>query len=525
MLQSHRPGVSRSPAGSGGRFYLVLGAVALSVAAFSLLIPSTPSYDPWAWLVWGREIAHLRLHTTGGPSWKPLPVIFTTLFAPLGNAAPDLWLAVARAGALMATVMCFKVAWRIAASLCRTPGGRGMNALLPLLAGAIAAGSLVNSPGVISQNTLGYSEGLLTALVLIAFERHLDGARRQAFVAGFFAALDRPEIWLVWVPYGIYVCRHDPGARWLVGTLLGLIPVLWFLPELWGSGQLLRGVVRAQTPRGNSAAYASCPLCTELTGHAIPSALPRVEVAALLAMLFAGVRLLWRGPSRGLLRTPMGLSAERQLVVLAAVGFAWWLGVALETQAGFSGNDRYLVLGTALIAIAGGVGWAWGAHALSTALAARRRRLGTGVVVGAALAAAIAVFIAIPPWIGRKVVSLPSTYGSLLYQAHLRQDVTRAVAKAGGPARVLRCGAVMTEGFQVPMLAWALDVHTVRVLAPPASAARPGAAPNVIFQTRASRRAALLPIVQAWPQVHYRLLGHIRTFSVYSSCAGRVRHS
>ncbi len=521
------PGASRARPRAGGRFYLILGAVALSVAALSLLVPSTPSYDPWAWLVWGREILHLRLHTTGGPSWKPLPVIFTTLFAPLGNAAPDLWLVVARAGALMAIVMCFKVAWRLAASLCRAPDERQVNALLPLLAGAIAAGSLLNAPGVITENALGYSEGLLTALVLIAFERHLDGAPRQAFVAGFFAALDRPEIWLLWVPYGIYLWRRDPGARRLVGISLGLIPLLWFLPELWGSGHLLRGVTRAQTPRSNSAAYARCPFCTELTGHALPSALKRVEVAGLVAMLVAGGRLLWEARLRthGARRVPRALRGELQLAAVAAVGFSWWLGVALETQAGFSGNDRYLVLGTALVAIAGGAGWAWGASVLGTALASRRRRLGSGARSGLAGAAAIAVFLVIPPWIGERVTSFPSIYHALIYQAHLRQDVTRAVAKAGGRAPVLRCGTVMTEGFQVPMLAWTLDVHTARIESPLASAARPGPAPNVIFQTRATRGTSLLPVVQAWPGVHYRMLERVRTFNVFSTCAARVNHS
>src|SRR5881394_848932 len=98
---------------TGARLYLWLGAAALVVGAISLLIPSTPSYDPWAWLVWGREIAHFKLHTTGGPSWKPLPVIFTTLFAPFGKAAPDLWLVVARAGAVMAAAMVFRLSWRL----------------------------------------------------------------------------------------------------------------------------------------------------------------------------------------------------------------------------------------------------------------------------------------------------------------------------------------------------------------------------------------------------------------------------
>src|SRR5437879_3310869 len=53
-------------------FYLALGATAALLATCSLLLPSTPSYDPWAWLGWGREILHLGLHTAGGPSWKPL---------------------------------------------------------------------------------------------------------------------------------------------------------------------------------------------------------------------------------------------------------------------------------------------------------------------------------------------------------------------------------------------------------------------------------------------------------------------
>ena len=61
-------------------------------------LPATLAYDPWAWLVWGREIGHLDLDTTGGPSWKPLPVVITTPLAVLGDLAPTLWLVVARTG-------------------------------------------------------------------------------------------------------------------------------------------------------------------------------------------------------------------------------------------------------------------------------------------------------------------------------------------------------------------------------------------------------------------------------------------
>src|SRR5262249_21451653 len=90
---------------------IVLGSLVL--AALTLLMPSAPTYDPWAWIVWGREIAHLNLSTVDGPSWKPLPVIFTTVFSLAGGAAPALWVLVARAGAIAAVVMTFRVTRRL----------------------------------------------------------------------------------------------------------------------------------------------------------------------------------------------------------------------------------------------------------------------------------------------------------------------------------------------------------------------------------------------------------------------------
>src|SRR6188472_1348872 len=86
------------PAWLSTTLLVVLGCLAL--AALSLLEPGSPTYDPWAWLIWGREVVHLDLSTVGGPSWKPLPVLLTTPFALFGSLAPDLWLFVARAGAI-----------------------------------------------------------------------------------------------------------------------------------------------------------------------------------------------------------------------------------------------------------------------------------------------------------------------------------------------------------------------------------------------------------------------------------------
>jgi hypothetical protein len=512
---------------TGGRLYLALAGLALVIAALSLLIPSTPSYDPWAWLVWGREIVHLNLHTAGGPTWKPLPVIFTTVFSLFGSAAPDLWLVVARAGALMAVAMTFKVAWRVTRDIVVQPtetrGGARWLVLAPVaFAALVAAASLVNSRGFVTDNALGYSEGLMTALVLIALDRHLDGARRQAFVIGFFAALDRPELWALWGPYGLYLWWKDPRARALVASLFVLVPALWFLPELWGSGHLFRGVTRAQHVRSNSAALAKCPFCTEFRGHAWPRVMFRIKIVALLAM-GAAAWGLWRTRESWWRRAPLlaGTRGRLVLLVVGAGGWLWWIGIAVLTQAGFSGNDRYLVLGSALISIAGGVGWGWGAVAAATLAARFSGAVGRHLVTasGVAVALALIVLIAAPPWIGPSVIDVPATHRALVYQAHLREDMTAVVQRLGRRS-ILACGTVMTEGFQVPMLAWNLGVHTIRIEAPPAEPGG-GTPPSVIFQTRAQSNSTLLPIIRPW-HVHYTLVAHQRTFRVFMNCAAKV---
>ena len=76
---------------------------------------AVPTYDPWAWIIWGREVAHGDLVTTTGPSWKPLPVIFTTPFSLAGDdGAPLLWLVVARAGGILAFAMAYRLGTRLA---------------------------------------------------------------------------------------------------------------------------------------------------------------------------------------------------------------------------------------------------------------------------------------------------------------------------------------------------------------------------------------------------------------------------
>src|SRR4051794_16320777 len=98
--QSPPPAAADRPAeGSRWRAWgssplLVSALVCVALAALSAaILPTVPSYDPWSWIVWGREIVnpHLGFSTGGGPSWKPLPVIFTAVYGLFGGAAPTLW--------------------------------------------------------------------------------------------------------------------------------------------------------------------------------------------------------------------------------------------------------------------------------------------------------------------------------------------------------------------------------------------------------------------------------------------------
>ncbi len=536
----------------GWRTYAWLGAAALAIAALSLLLPSTPSYDPWSWLVWGREILHGTLHTQGGPTWKPLPIIFATIFAVFGSAQPNLWLVVARAGAVLATLMSFKLAarltWWLRGEIAGRAAGDARGALdavsewaPAVLAGLIAAVGLALKGNLLSDSALGYSEGLATAALLIGVERHVDGHHRQAFVFGFVAALARPEIWLFWGPYGLWLMWKDPGSRGLVIGLAVLCLFLWFVPQKWGGGSWLSGFQRAQHPRKNSPAFASCPFCTELSDHAWRLVLLRIKIGAVLVIGSAAAVLGRAMRARGALR--LEGARERALATLAlcgVFGYAWWILIALETQAGFSGNDRYLVIGSGFIDICGGAGFGWAALELGRFV--RRRlatRAGSGeagarsgagarAVLGTSAPALLAlVFVFVPNWVGANgnTISLGATHRSLVYQATLRKDLVALIDRAGGVAKLKACGAghVMSEGFQVPMVAWYFKARISDIEDQPTTDAKGVSKPygypwpNVIFQDRDTGSAQLLPLpdtILAWERQGARYVFR-RTKEIY----------
>lgn len=387
----------------------VLGAC-VALAALSLALPGAPTYDPWAWIIWGREVVEWNLVTSGGPSWKPLPMLFTVPFAALGDAvAPDLWLVIARAGGLLALVM----AYRLGARLAGPP------------AGVVAVVALAISDSFVRHFWRGFSEGLLVGLVLWAIERHLDGRRTQAFLLGAAAGLLRPEVWPFLAAYGLHLAWREPRRIPLVAAAGVATLAGWFVPEYLGSGDFLRAANRAMEANLGSAAYAEQPWLEVFTRSA------GLLLVPVFALALAG--LVLRGGDPSVRALALGVAALMAMV-------------AAMTEAGFAGNLRYVALPAALVCVLAGAG--------AAAIVERGGRLAATALVLVTVPFAIAV-----------AGDLREDVAMVRSEAHFYDTVDVAIAQAGGQRRVNACGGVYTGRFEVPVLAWKLHrhLHDVRI--------------------------------------------------------------
>ena len=102
--QTPRVRPSRPPAPRARRVTRRAAPVAAcaALAALSLLLPWALAFDPQVWVAWGHDAFHGHLDTRGGPTWKPLSVLGTTLLAPLDRDAEPVWAAIGRMGGLLA---------------------------------------------------------------------------------------------------------------------------------------------------------------------------------------------------------------------------------------------------------------------------------------------------------------------------------------------------------------------------------------------------------------------------------------
>jgi hypothetical protein len=381
---------------------------AIALAAVSLLLPWALAFDPQAWVVWGRDASRFALDTSGGPSWKPLPVAVTTPLALTGDPAPALWLVVARAGGLLALAG----AWALAARL----GGT--------VAGAAAAAVMALSPWWLFNTALGNSEGLLAAAALWAVVVHLEGHHRAALALGTAAALLRPEVWPFLGLYGLWLWRAEPGARPAVVAAGVAVPLLWLGPDVLGIGGALSASRAARgEPSLGSAALEDVP------GPAVlADAVALLTVPATLAAV-AGT-----------------IAGPRLARVLAAAAVAWIAIVAVMAQAGYAGNPRYLVAAMAFGCVLAGAGAAW-----------------LGRWIPAPVAAAVLVVA-----VGAVTLDdLRDQVSDVGARADRREALPAMVADAGGRDAIVGCAPVRTAPDVRPLVAWELDISMKGIDRPP----------------------------------------------------------
>jgi hypothetical protein len=404
--------------------------VCVVLAALSAaLFPTVPSYDPWAWISWGRELVdpHLSFAISGGPSWKPLPWFFTTVWALFGSAAaPTLWVITARAGGLMALPAAYRLAGRLVA-----PAPRWT----VVTAGVLAAGGVVVTQEWFYEMFRGTSEPMLIACTLWAIDRHLERRYGWAFALGVATGLIRPEAWPLLIVYGAWLWFRvrQPGLRALVVLGLFSLPFFWFVPPWVGSHQWFLAAEHAKEYNGQ---LGSDPFLTVL-GRGLD-----VQTIPVLVLAVVAVALAW-------FRRPR----EWLTLALGAGGLVWWVVVVGMTLDGYPGLERFYLPAAGVAAVLAGVG-----IVRLASVAARGR-----VVVAAGVIVAL-VALTIPFTGGR--LNEARRQDRIAGQAVTRLDqLSAAVAAVGGHARVFPCKtsfSAVNHGVQTA-LAWQLHVTLGRV--------------------------------------------------------------
>ncbi|MDT0349293.1 hypothetical protein [Pseudonocardia charpentierae] len=432
---------------------LLVGCVVL--AAVSLRLPAIVGYDPWVWLIWGRELTGGTLSSDGTIAWKPLPVLVTALLAPFGEAAPQLWLLVSRAVGLSGLVAVGSVAARLARGGARAP-------LVGAVAATVAVVAFLLTPDGearwLRHLLQGNIEPVTAALCVWAVRRHLDGRPGQAMVLGALAGLTRPETWPFLLMYAAWLQWRAPRRWWVLVPALSAVPVLWFGGDRLASGNALAGAATAQvlleTPE-------------ERLVLAVDSALAMVPAAVWAA---AAVAVVW--------------GAHRRRVapaLLAGAALAWAvLVVVMAAQLGYAAIGRFYAPAAALLCVLAGVavGWLAGSVWVSVVRSDRTRRwldstertrlsLGSaarGALPVVATAAVLAVVaLAAAPSVTPRLEWLPAQLAAAAVRADAEADLVAFVVAAGGRDGLLACGPLSVDatwpaGEVRPRLAWMLDL-------------------------------------------------------------------
>jgi hypothetical protein len=207
---------------TAGAVALLAGSAALVVSARTL-----PSFDAYGWLTWGERTWHGGLDTNAAPSWKPLPYLFTVIYAVLGHHLElRLWMTTSAAVAFAGVVFAGRIAYKLTAP-------RADRAWAGWVAAAIAGLALLTMRDELHYGYLHYvlssqSDPMIVTFVLAAIDLALSGRPRAAFVCGVLASLGRPEAWPFLAVLSVWLWRRHHADRWLVAGGWLVLLGLWF---------------------------------------------------------------------------------------------------------------------------------------------------------------------------------------------------------------------------------------------------------------------------------------------------------
>jgi hypothetical protein len=461
---------------------IVLGALS------AIVLPTIPSYDPWSWIVWGREITdpHLNFVISGGPSWKPLPLVFTTIWGAFGGAAPTLWVITARIGGLLGLVAAWRLAYKLTSG---TPGQRWGRAPA-IVAAVIAVIGVMLTQDWFYYFLHGTSETILIGCTLWIVDRLIEGKKIQAFVLIVCATWIRPE----WVPlellYIVWLVWRDPAFRrplMLAMFAIGLIsfPIAWFVPPWIGSGNPFLASQHAALYNGNLGPHPFISVNSRGVND---------QVLPILAFGIAGVVI-------------GALKDRRWLVLGLGLGvILYYVVVVAETLKGYPGLERFFLPSASVVCVLGGYG--------IVRIAQLADELVSGWVQssGAAIAASLVMLVVLlgasVPFLTTRISDARAAFPQASLVVKVSKQLTKVAAAVGGRDRAEPCKTsfVAINHSVQPMMAWKLRVDLERVgtqmsypglefIAPPGVGAATGGPPRI--DPRLTRHQ-LLKTVDGW---------------------------
>lgn len=522
------------PAGPNGSWWqhhplAFWSAVSVVLGALSCAIWNpVPGFDVYSWIVWGRSASdpHMVFYISGGPSWKPLPVLFTSFYGLFGQAAPTLWVITARAGGILGLLGIFRLSLELTdrAQLPRWSGW---------VAGVVGCvGLIMTAPNIDANWTHNFFRGTAEPVMIAAWLWAIDAMlRRRHLLAYTLVAAEgliRPEAWLFLFAYGVWLWFAHPRLR--VWVVLGLLaqPVGWFAPPGISTGHPFMAATNAHSYNG------------QLGGNWLKTILDRAytlqPLPTLVFAAIATVTALWRQRQRlAIWRTEdrMAVWAGRDSLTLslAVLSCAWWLVVIVETGAGYPGLQRFFFPAAATACVLSGLGFvevAACAGRSAARLLDAGRRAGAVMITGrttvlASIGAVAVLGVVSYPFITSRLAYARIQKSQVGVERRQLHDLSAAITALGGTKALLPCAssAVTINSTYQPEMAWEMAVDLTRVKSRLVE-------PGVAFITRTTSYDG--PLHRFGPGLHRRRLlgrwGAWRVYQVYGAgpkprCVGR----